>query len=81
MSEDLTQQLIEVNEKLDRVVRLLALSAISPDQSMKDKAIQLSSVGLAPKEIASLLGTTPNTISVALSAAKRSKKKRLKKSK
>ena len=73
------QDIAAINEKLDRIVRLLALNSIKPDQSVKDKAIALSSVGLSPKEIASLLGTTRNTISVALSTAKRSKKKRAKK--
>ena len=43
---------------------------------MKEKTILLNTVGLAPKEIAELLGTTPNTVSVALSAARRSRKQR-----
>jgi len=77
--EDTEKHIAEINEKLDRIVRLLALSSVSPDQSTKDKAIQLSRVGLAPKDIAELLGTTRNTISVALCTARRSKKKRTKK--
>lgn len=74
MSEQSDQNIAEINAKLDRIVRLLALSAVSSEQPLKEKAITLSNVGLAPKEIAQLLGTTPNTVSVALSAARRAKK-------
>lgn len=69
-------QLDQINEKRDRIIRLLALKSVPPDGTMKEKAILLNTVGLAPKEIAELLGTTPNTVSVALSAARRSRKQR-----
>ena len=75
MPNEAIRDVADINRKLDRIVRLLALSVVSQVGSMKDKAIQLNRVGLAPKEIADLLGTTPNTVSVALSAARRSKKK------
>lgn len=66
--------LSRIEAKLDTLIRLLALSVTSESQSLKDRAIRLQRVGLTPKEIAVLCGTTPNTISVALSAAKRNAK-------
>jgi len=73
------QEIGEINEKLDRIVRLLALSSIKPDQSVKEKALALSSVGFAPKEIADLIGTTAHSVSQTLSAAKKGAKKTTKK--
>lgn len=60
--------------KLDTLIRLFALTVISDQQSLKDRAIKLQRAGLTPKEIASLCDTTPNTVSVALSTAKREAK-------
>ena len=78
MSDQLEQHIAEINAKLDRIIRLLALNAVSADQSLKEKAVVLSSVGLAPREIAELLGTTRNAVSVALSLARHSKKAKTK---
>lgn len=75
MSDQIEQVIAEINGKLDRIVRLLALNSVPPDQPLKNKAIALSRVGLTPKEIAELLGTTPNTVSQALASARREKKK------
>ena len=36
------------------------------DQTQRDAIALLSNAGLEPREIASTLGTTPNTVSVAL---------------
>ena len=63
-----------VNAKLAQIVKLLALAAIEHAVSVKEKALRLNSAGLQPKEIAALLGTTPNAVSVALSAGRRKKK-------
>ncbi len=63
-----------VEAKLDTLIRLFAL-AVAPDTlSLKDRALRLQRAGLSPKEIAALCDTTPNTVSVALSAAKRAGK-------
>lgn len=60
---------------LERVVKLLTILVIKglPDKepTRKEQILMLSSVGLKPKEIAELLGTTPNTVSVALSTARK----------
>jgi hypothetical protein len=60
-----------IEAKLDTVIRLLALSVASDNHSLKDRAVRLQRAGLAPKDIASICDTTPNTVSVALSSAKR----------
>lgn len=72
MTDDAFERL---DRKLDLIVRLLALGAVADMSSMKDKAVRLQRAGMTPKEIAALFGTTPNTISVALSTAKRDAKK------
>lgn len=70
-----------IEAKLDTVIRLLALSVASDNHSLKDRAVRLQRAGLAPKEIASICDTTPNTVSVALSAAKREGKGKTKQGK
>jgi DNA-binding CsgD family transcriptional regulator len=59
--------------KLDIILRLLALQAIKDAQTVKEKAVLLSKAGISSREIAGLCDTTPNTISVALSNAKKGK--------
>ena len=69
--------LAEVADKLDTLIRLTAMGLFG-EKTQREKIELLSSAGLQPKEIADLLGTTPNTVSVALSGIrkkKRSKKK------
>jgi hypothetical protein len=63
-----------LNMKLDTLIKLMALAVAPESQSLKDRAVRLTKAGLPPKVIAELCDTTPNTVSVALSAAKREKK-------
>jgi DNA-directed RNA polymerase specialized sigma24 family protein len=63
-----------VEAKLDTLIRLFAMTVMKGLDSVKEKAVVLSKAGLSPKEIAVLCDTTPNTISVALSQAKREAK-------
>jgi hypothetical protein len=65
----------EISSKMDLIVRLLALNIVKDLKVQKDKIITLSSFGFGPSEIAGLLGTTPNTVSVALSEMKKKTKK------
>jgi hypothetical protein len=67
--------LSRLEAKLDTIIRLLALTATSDSQSLKERAVRLQRAGLTPKEIAALCDTTPNTVSVALSAVKREGKR------
>ncbi len=76
MSDQMEQDIAEINTKLDRIVRLLALNSIRHEHSMKEKAIALNSVGLAPKEIADLIGSSAHSVSQTLSASKKTKRKK-----
>lgn len=61
----------EIGEKLDLVTRLLAYLVAAEHDNLKDRAVALSALGLAPAEIACVCNTTPNTISVRLAEAKK----------
>ncbi|MCC6676404.1 MAG: hypothetical protein IT436_04610 [Phycisphaerales bacterium] len=74
MSTDNTD-ISRIEAKLDTLIRLLALSVASDNHSLKDRAVRLQRAGMTPKDIAALCDTTPNTVSVALSAAKREGRK------
>ena len=74
------EQFNAVTEKLDRIIKLLAVQSIG-EKTGREAIKSLSSVGLQPKEIADLLGTTPNTVSVAINAMKKGGKKNAKKDK
>lgn len=64
----------DLGTKLDILIRLLALGQVSSLKTLKEKAVVLQKAGLAPKEIAALCDSTPNAVSVALSAAKKESK-------
>jgi hypothetical protein len=65
----------KIISKMDLIVRLLALNIVKDLNVQKDKIITPSSFGFGPSDIAGLLGTTPNTVSVALSEMKKKTKK------
>ena len=56
--------------ELQKMVRLLSLIAVGGKKQRQQINI-LSKAGFQPKEIANLLGTTPNTVSVALNYLKK----------
>lgn len=56
-----------------RLLNLLALQLVQ-GKAQVEQIVLLSKVGLRPIEIAGLLGTTPNTVSVLLSKEKRERK-------
>lgn len=62
-------KLTEVSEKVDTLITLVRLVALLLIQGKKqtDQFIMLSKAGFQPKEIAEMVGTTPNTVRVALS--------------
>ena len=70
-------------EGLERVEKLLAALLLHDmqDAAQVEKALLLDRVGFAPSEIAELLGTSRNTISVALSNARKRPKRRIKSAK
>jgi DNA-binding CsgD family transcriptional regulator len=64
----------DVVDKLDVLIRLMAMG-LCADKSQKEKIQILDSAGLPPKQIAEMLGTTPNTVSVALVGLRKERKK------
>lgn len=58
-------------ELLDELVRMKALELKNTFGSQADTIIELSKAGFSPARIASLLGTTPGTVSVAVQRAKK----------
>ena len=69
---DINKRLLE---KIDVLVRLSALNIIK-DKEYTEQVELLSSVGLQPKEIAELLGKTPNSVRVTLSRLRKNKRKK-----
>jgi hypothetical protein len=56
----------QIVARLDTLIRLVA-AGVGGDRPQVEKIAMLSGAGLQPKAIAEILGTTSNTVSVALS--------------
>jgi DNA-directed RNA polymerase specialized sigma24 family protein len=67
----------EFDKKIDVLTRLLAIGLVS-GKKQRDQIRLLSIAGLGPSEIAALIGTSPNTVNVALSALRKEKRLSLK---
>jgi len=65
------KQFEEIKEKIDLIIRLLALNLVKDAETQKDKIIALRNLGFKPAEIAEILGTTANTVRVTLSKIRR----------
>lgn len=63
-------------EPLDEIVRLLAIQLRRSTDSQAQAIEDLSRAGFGPTRIADLLGTTPNTVNVAISNAKTRKRQK-----
>lgn len=61
---------VQMNEKLDRMLRLLAVVAVK-GLSQTDQIAVLNRIGFPPKEIAEIVGTTANTVRVTLVGIRR----------
>jgi len=70
----MTQDLRALEEKMDTLIKLVACGLIA-DKSQREQIEMLSRIGLSPKEIAGLIGTTSNTVSVILTGLRKTKKK------
>lgn len=64
-------------DKLDMLIRLTAIT-LADGKKQKDQVRLLSLAGMSPKEIAVLIGTTPNTVNVALTTLRKAKRMNLK---
>lgn len=61
--------------KIDQILRILAVIATKGLKQREQIAV-LNQAGLPPKDIAGLLGTTPNTVRVELVALRKSKSRK-----
>jgi DNA-binding CsgD family transcriptional regulator len=61
-------------EPLEEVVRLLTIQLRRSTESQAQAIEEMSKAGFGPSRIAQLLGTTPNTVNVAISSAKKRKR-------
>jgi CRP-like cAMP-binding protein len=61
----------ETLAELKRITRLLSLLATKDLETQREKISLLASAGLEARDIAELLGTTRNTVSVAMSEMRR----------
>lgn len=77
MDENTDENTKAIVERLDRLTNLVAIGLLG-GKTQREQIELLSKAGLAPKEIAELIGTTPNTVRVALTAIRKAKKKRKK---
>jgi DNA-binding CsgD family transcriptional regulator len=68
----------DILEELRKATRLLSVIA-TQGLSQRDQIVALARVGFTPKETAELLGTTPNTVSVYLSAIRKERSRNAKK--
>ena len=66
-----------LSEKLDTLIKLTAINALK-GKNLTDQVEILSEIGVQPKEIATIIGTDPNTVSVLKSRVKRRKAKKSK---
>lgn len=60
----------EVLQRLERIERLISILA-TKDLKQREQIATLSRAGFTPKEIAELVGTTSNTVSVTLAQARK----------
>lgn len=68
-----SEQYETLMSRLDIIMRLLALS-LTNDLKRQDQMLLLHTAGLAPRVIAEIIGTTPNTVSVTLSKMRKTRK-------
>jgi DNA-binding CsgD family transcriptional regulator len=64
-----------MEDKQEEIVRLLAIQVRRGSGSQSEAIVEMSKAGFGPSRIAQLLGTTANTVNVALNNAKKPKSK------
>jgi hypothetical protein len=72
------KQFTTIVSKFDTIIKLQAIS-LTQGKPLKEQVILLSSLNFPPKQIADILGKTPNHISVILSDLRKMEKKTLEK--
>ena len=71
MSKRGSKESDEISKRLDVLIRLTALNLVKDVKKQKDQIAILSDSGFRPKQIADILKTTSNTVSVALNAIRK----------
>jgi DNA-directed RNA polymerase specialized sigma24 family protein len=66
------RQFATLKKKLDTIIALLAADKVT-DKSKKEAILMLHELGIDNTTIAALVGTTPSTVAVRLSEAKKTK--------
>lgn len=61
----------QLGEKLDQLITLTALQLTTPIEKKSDKILLLGQAGMDRNLIASICDTTPHSVSVTLSAARK----------
>jgi DNA-binding CsgD family transcriptional regulator len=69
------QQFNEIRERLDKLIRIVALFG-TKDLTSTERIYLLNQAGLAPKEIAEIVGTTQNVVNVRLSERRKRRRKK-----
>lgn len=64
-------------DKLEMLIRLTAIALVD-GKKQRDQVRLLSLAGMSPKGIAELIGTTPNTVNVALTNLRKANRMNLK---
>lgn len=74
MSKPQTNDLLEeISEKLDKVLKLLAIDAVKGYEKEQQKIEILDSIGFKPSEIAKMLNKSPENVSVVLGSIRKKK--------
>jgi len=63
--------LTALNEKMDTLIKIQAALAVKGMATQREKIVFLYGAGLGPSFIATLLGTTPKTVSVTMAKHKK----------
>lgn len=72
MSSKKTEALLtEISNKLSTLTRLFTINLVKDIKKQKDQIAVLNEVGFKPKQIADILSTTSNTVSVTLNELKK----------
>ena len=65
------KQFTILSEKIEMIIRLLVQNLVKDMKTQKEKILMLNSLRFQPSEIARLLGTTSNTVSVTIYQSKK----------
>lgn len=71
LKDELTLQ--QISNKMDTLIRLTALNLVKNTKTQRDQIALLSEAGFQPKQIAEIVGSNSNVVSVTLNLLKKKK--------